>query len=30
VIAKNRALLAETRRTHSTWTPSGIHPIGTK
>ena len=25
VIARNRALLAETRRTHSTWTPSGIH-----
>jgi predicted glycosyltransferase involved in capsule biosynthesis len=24
VIARNRALLAETRRTHSTWTPSGI------
>lgn len=25
VISNNRALLAETRRTHSTWTPSGIH-----
>ncbi len=25
VIANNRALLAETRRTHSTWTPSGIN-----
>ena len=24
VIARNRALLSETRRTHSTWTPSGI------
>src|SRR5216683_1098082 len=24
VIARNRALLAETRRTHSTWTPAGI------
>jgi GT2 family glycosyltransferase len=24
VISSNRALLAETRRTHSTWTPSGI------
>jgi len=30
VIARNRALLSETRRTHSTWTPSGIHQIGTK
>ena len=29
VIATNRALLAETRRTHSTWTPSGISKSGT-
>ena len=25
VISRNRFLLSETRRTHSTWTPSGIH-----
>jgi glycosyltransferase involved in cell wall biosynthesis len=29
VIARNRVLLAETRRTHSTWTPSGIRKSGT-